>query len=449
MKGQMRRLGLIGVAGVIGLSASLALGDGATFEPLKLSLPSLPSFSGGDAYSDRIYGRVLTMDGGEYEGFIRWDRNEGSWADLLDASKDITAERLSAHRRDRKIKVFGLNFSVGRGMGSTVQSGIRFGHIQRIEVLDDDAALIITKSGEEIEFGAGATDLGDNLRALVIEDPVQGTIELEWRDLDIIEFMTAEAPRGFEPAGRRLFGTLLTRAGDDFSGYITWDLDEIYTSDILDGENEGVDLEIPFGEIARIERFSDHAARVVLRSGEEMTLSGTNDVDGRNNGISVSDPKLGQVLVQWGEFEAVAFHGVDDHAEYSAFDGGYKLQGTVVDVDGDEYTGFVRWDNDEAYSWEMLNGSYNGAEFHVEFGNIARISKQSSQGVEVELFGGDIYRLRDSNDVDSGNRGIFVIDESGDIAMVEWSDFASVFFTILRTRSAKRRRPHRGRRRSS
>ena len=58
--------------------------------------------------SDRLYGRAWTVDGRELEGFIRWDRNEGSWTDVLDADK-----------------VAG---------GRETQSGIRFGQIQRIQV---------------------------------------------------------------------------------------------------------------------------------------------------------------------------------------------------------------------------------------------------------------------------------------------------------------------------
>ena len=41
----------------------------------------------------RLYGRVVTRRGDEHVGFIRWDRNEGSWADFLDADKDDGATR--------------------------------------------------------------------------------------------------------------------------------------------------------------------------------------------------------------------------------------------------------------------------------------------------------------------------------------------------------------------
>ena len=45
-------------------------------------------------------------------------------------------------------------------------------------------------------------------------------------------------------------------------------MDEIYTSDVLDGDHQGVALEIPFGDIVRIDRYSARSAHVVMSDGE-------------------------------------------------------------------------------------------------------------------------------------------------------------------------------------
>jgi hypothetical protein len=37
---------------------------------------------------DRIWGQLHTTSGDVYEGFIRWDRNEGSWVDIIDLYLD-------------------------------------------------------------------------------------------------------------------------------------------------------------------------------------------------------------------------------------------------------------------------------------------------------------------------------------------------------------------------
>lgn len=343
----------------------------------------------------RLYGTVTTRRGDAYTGYIRWDRNEGSWADLLDAAK------------------------VGRRGRVSRTSSIRFGHVDRIEVLSRDRALFTLRSGEEVELGARATDLGTGLRALEVHSPSGRMAEFDWRDLDVIEFRPA--PDDAEPREERLYGTLTTRSGLEFTGYVTWDVDEIYSTDVLDGEEHGYDREIPFGEIERIERNNRSSARVTLLNGEELVLRGTNDVDDSNRGITVSDLGLGQVEVQWDDLDQVRFHPADVHARLDSFDGGQRIRGTVVTTSGEEITGNVQWDNDEAFTWEMLDGEYRDVEFSVEFGNIARIVK-TGWGAEVTLKDGRTFELSDSNDVDDGNGGIRIYDEGFDWE-VEWDAF--------------------------
>ena len=350
--------------------------------------------------SNRLYGHVRTVDGGEYTGFIRWDRNEGSWTDFLDANKPTA-----------------------RG-GSSI-SGIRFGHVDQIEVLSRNSARFTLKSGETVDLTARASDLGSGLRALIVDDANGMRAEFEWRDLDVIDFIPP--PPGERPREGRLFGTLTTRTGMEFTGYVTWDVDEIYTSDVLDGDLDGDRLKIPFGAIESIERFGPRAALVVLNSGEEMILDGTKDVNSSNAGISLSDAGLGQVKLGWSEFDRVVFHGTDDEAAFMHFDGGARIEGTVVTAGGEELSGEIRWDKDQAFTWEMLNGEIRDVEFKVEFSQIARIAK-TRRGAEVTLLDGRVFELSGTNDVDDGNRGI-VIDDDGRTREVEWDDFRELRLT--------------------
>jgi hypothetical protein len=342
----------------------------------------------------RLYGTVTTRQGRAHTGYIRWDRNEGSWSDLLDANK------------------------VGDG-GRVTQSGVRFGHIHRIDVLDRESALLTMKSGHQTEMNGGATDLGSGLRALLVQEAGQGVQELGWRDLESVEFQSA--PQGLAASEGRIFGTLTTRRGEDFTGYLTWDVDEIYTTDVLDGDADGVDQEIPFGAIASIQREGSRGAWVTLRDGDAILLTGSNDVDSDNRGISVSDPALGQVKVEWREMEMVRFWQPDTETGFGFFDGGHPIRGTVTTESGDAVTGEIAWDNDESYSWEMLNGDAGGVEFHVEMGQIARIQK-TRRGSLVELKDGRSFELTGSNDVDDGNRGITIRTDNGEME-IEWEEF--------------------------
>ncbi len=345
---------------------------------------------------DRLYGSVTTRDGARFEGFLRWDRNEGSWTDVLDANKEQD--------------------------GRTTQSGIRFGNVRLIERLGRGEAMLTLRSGEHVRMSGRATDLGDGLRALRVDRPGLAEVELGWGDLDVVELMPA--PVEAHPTEGRIRGVLRTRSGASFSGAVSWDVDEIYSGDLLDGDVAGERARIPFGEIAAIERYSRRAARVLLRSGEELVLEGTNDVDDSNSGIAVSDPELGEVKVSWGEFDRVDFDDVEASAPEVSFDGGRRIQGTVLTSAGERFNGLVRWDADEASTWEMLNGEQDGVAFQVEFSRIARLER-TARGTRVELRDGRSFELSGSNDVDDGNRGI-LIDVGGRTVRVSWDEFAEL-----------------------
>ncbi|MDX1493436.1 MAG: hypothetical protein R3253_05225, partial [Longimicrobiales bacterium] len=307
--------------------------------------------------------------------------------------------------------------------GSTI-SGIRFGHVDRLDVLGRDAALLTLRSGEQIELTANASDLGSGLRALLVEAPNGGVAELGWSDLASVDFQPApDTP----PSQRRMHGTVTTRTGLEFTGYVTWDVDEIYSTDVLDGESDGRMMQIAFGDIDTIERYASWGSRVTLRDGARYLLEGTNDVDASISGIEVSDPTLGSVKLDWREFERVRFHEPEADVAQANFDGGAPLRGTVVTRSGSSHSGEIVWDADERYTWEMLNGDTDGLELHVEFGQVDRIVR-SGDGADVTLRDGRTFHLSGSNDVDHGNRGI-TIRTDGREYEVSWQDFAEARFT--------------------
>jgi hypothetical protein len=260
-----------------------------------------------------------------------------------------------------------------------------------------------------------------------VEDANRSEADLDWEDIDYIEFLPAPR-RSSSPFGERLYGTLTTRAGDTFSGWITWDRDELYAEDELDGDEDGRRRSVAFGTIASVEAVNSNRALVKLRDGREMELSGTNDVNSENRGIFISDPGLGRVEAKWGQLAELRFHEPPSNLEYEEFDGGRRLRGTVVADDGRRFTGTIRWDNDEEWTWEMLNGNYREMEVQVEFGMIASIERVSSQSAQVTLLDGRQYVLRGSNDVNSENKGIFIHGDDGKAAMVRWGEFRRIEF---------------------
>jgi len=396
---------------------------------------ALPAF----AEPGMIYGKIYTVDNEVYEGFIRWDRNEGSWEDIIDGTKELDRhkKRRSSKYRDRddrrkRVEVFGITVYSEDDYGwkwssSSAESGMRVGHLKSLIPDGDNEAIFVFKSGEEVYLSQGSTDIGDDIREIIVDDEDEGTFELYWDDIERIDFEASDGARC--PFGERLYGTVVTRRGDEFSGFICWDMDEIFSTDVLDGREKRRKREIEFGNLEKIERRSSSSAMVTMKNGKKIRLDDSNDVNSGNRGVVISDFKLGRIIVEWDDFDYVVFTDAPRPQEYDDFDGGRKLEGTVFTEDGDKYTGRIRWDDDEEYTWELLDGENHDIDFDIEFGMIAAIEKVSYNSSRVTLKDGRSFKLRGSNDIDSDNKGIFIFENEDDEIIVDWEDFERVEFS--------------------
>lgn len=385
--------------------------------------------------SGRVYGRITTNDGDSYEGLIRWDKNEASWVDILNGTKDRDDDsefkrKRSSNRNSKSIKLFGVYIDGNEisNWSSSAASGIRMGHIKMLEPDGDDAALLTLKSGKTVQLSEGSTDIGTNIREIIIEDQDEGEVELSWDDIEKMELLPSQASVT-STLGERLYGTLTTKAGEQYSGCVCWDMDETMTDDVLEGETRDRSRKIKFDKIASLERYSASACEVTLKSGESVVMRGTNDVDDSNRGITISDPAFGDITVDWNEFDKLEFKPAPMQVSYSQFDGGKPIHGTVYTEDGETYTGTIRWDDDEEYTWEFLNGDYRDARFQIEFGLIKKIEKQGSRSTVVTVSDGRTFRLRGSNDVDEDNKGVRIKVDGGKEVNVDWDEFTKVEFS--------------------
>ncbi len=385
------------------------------------------------ADSGYLYGTIITDDGDELTGRIRWDKNEGSWDDFLDANK-VREGRRSRHRsRDKKISIFGIEIysEGGSWWSNSSQAGLRFGYIEKIVPRSGSKSTIYLKGGIKYKFDGGS-DLSSSIREIIIDDIDEGVIELDWDDIDEILFspQAADYQPSREFAGYRLYGTVETEPGLEFEGFINWDIDEIWSTDILDGDQRSRSRKIPFRRITKIEKLSSRASRITLTNGTTMKLSGSNDVNSENRGIAILVPDWGRVTIEWEEFESVTFRPAPEKfvRAYDDFQAPWRLRGTVYTEYGDKYTGEITWDADEMYSWEVLDGEYRDMEIDIEFGFIETVEKRNSRSSQITLFNGDQFRLRGSNDVDDDNSGIIVRTDDGDEITIDWDEFEKVVF---------------------
>lgn len=386
------------------------------------------------AASGRIYGKLYTVDNDVFEGWIRWDKNEAFWDDPIDGTieKDRYTDngreaRYYKDRKERSFDIFGLGGGEGRdiwfGSDYASSSQLQFGHIQTMYCEGDDEARIVLKSGQEIEFVSGA-DIGNSVREILLSDISEGDIYFDWDDIDKIDFM--EEPREPEDGLQRLYGRVATRRAGEFTGWIEWDVDEVFSRDYLDGdEDRDRKRKIPFDRIAAIERRSSSSSIVTLSDGKEITMRNSNDVNSENRGIVVKSAEFGHIKVDWRNFEKVEFMEppTKDLPRYDDFDGGSKIRGEVETEFGEKFEGEIAWDNDEQWTWEHINGDYKDVEMDIPFSAIMSIEKSSQRSALITLKNGNQYLLSGSNDVDEDNKGIYIIRDGEVMEQIDWYDF--------------------------
>ncbi len=376
-----------------------------------------------------IYGKITTRSDSTYEGRIRWGKEEAFWGDHFNSTKEERPYRDRAPRRERRdkeaIKVFGITIGTKWSNVSNDRSLIaRFGDIQRIEVRHGDEATLVLKNGTEIEIDGGSNDLGGKIR---IWDREVGEIDIRWNDIE--EIVMLPTPKDLDVAALRLYGTVETQRGE-FKGYIQWDQDECLSTDKLDGESRDGEMSIEMGKIRSIERHTSDSSRVVLKTGRELVLEDSNDVDSDNRGIFVEDERYGRVLVEWDAFERLEFSDSDSNGpSYAEYLPAKSLTGKVFDEKGNVHEGRIVYDLDESETWEILDGNQRDISYHIPFGLIASIIPDSHDSSLVVLKSGEEIELEDSADVGGEHDGVLILDGGIDQSVyVSWNDVQRIDF---------------------
>lgn len=381
-----------------------------------------------------IYGKVYMIDDRTYEGPIRWGKEEVFWTDVFNAGKEEnrnlrylnSRERDALDERQHQYEVWASSGNWNRWFGNwsddrdrdndyTHQFACPFGAMKSLEPIGRKAAEITLQSGKRvIVSGEGYNDMGTEIK---IMDPDMGEVELSWSRIRKIEFM--KSPKAIENRfGKPLYGTVESSAGT-FTGLIQWDHDERLSTDKLDGDTDDGDIALEFGKIKSIERKGWYS-QVVLKSGREMRMDGSNDVDDSNRGIIVTTKEM-TIDIPWREFDKVTFSEPSVVATYDQFASQGELNATVTTRDGKKLSGRLVFDLDEEFDFELLQGNQNEVEVEVTFKSIKNI-KPGRYRCEVELKSGKRLVLEDAHDVDDKNQGLLVFTDKADPVYVLWEN---------------------------
>jgi len=365
-----------------------------------------------------IHATVTWPSGESKTGFLRWDDEEAYWDDLFHSgyrdlvwSEHVALDDLRKEARAEYFKTHGLLDRLIYAMEGDGDNPLgwrmflsRFGDLRSIEIHDGEDDFAITADGARHEIGGYANDSGSRLYLYTGDGERE---RIRWNDLSEIVF--SPAPAELEPYAERLYG-LLETTGGDFEGFIQWDKSECTSIDILDGEDETGDVELEMGDILTITRTRDNTVEVVLQDGVEHHLGGSNDVNSSNRGIMVEVAGLGRVTVPWNRFEKLSFRkGQGSGPGRESYFNSEALRGRVATVDGREMAGRLVFDLDEAWQWDVFNGTdEQGLEYDIPFGLIQRIEPVEQFTCRITLQSGRILELGDNQDTGRENAGILV-----------------------------------------
>lgn len=384
--------------------------------PISAEIPRSPATSAA-AHKGFLYGRVSTGSGDAYEGRLRFGGDEEAfWGDYFNGFKeenpwaaDVPPERLT---ESRPVTVLGVEITRRErkpNLGRPFMA--RFGDIRR--VAPSGRQLLVTlKSGTGFVLNRfDADDFADGVR---VWDDEHGVVDLSERRIRSIEFLpTAE----LDSVADRLHGTVSTSQGS-FTGFVQWDRQSSLGSDELQGRTADGEVSLRFDAIGTIARDSADSARVTLRDGGEVLLSGTRAVGRGNRGVYVDDRRYGRVLVSWEAFDRLDFSATGGSGPaYDDFPPGQPLSGTVTTRLGSRLAGRLVFDLDESETTETLDAPAAGVDYTIPFGLVASVALPDGEGCRdgrhagVTLHSGETLDLECTGDLGEGNAGMLIFTE--------------------------------------
>lgn len=222
----------------------------------------------------RISAKVRTLVG-EFSGYLQWDKEEALTVDELDGEAD--------------------DGDVSIAMGKIRSIERRSRRSSRVELVD----------GRVLEL-SGTNDVDSSIRGILIEDARFGRVEIPW---DVFERADLEVAKDsgkgygdYAPLGE-IRAKVTLRGGKTREGRIAYDLDETHLWEMLNGNQEDVDYDIPFVRVKQI-RPMGRRAEVTLDNGQKLRLEGQTDVGDDHAGIAFLDGSE-EDYVTWDEVELV------------------------------------------------------------------------------------------------------------------------------------------------
>lgn len=228
-----------------------------------------------------LYGTVETARREKFTGFIIWDNDERLITDRLDGN---------AEDGDVSIKFSEISTVVKHGSGSNVT----------------------LKSGREFNL-TGSNDVNNENRGVLIVIPALGIVKVSWEAFRSATFsMTNNTGPSYAKftAPAFLQGTVTRFEGDDLTGRIIFDIDEMLDIELIQGEENGIEYSVPLKNISKIIPKNNDYSIIELKNGKSLLLGGGHqDVTYKNGGLLVFiKGKKEPQYISWKKINEIIFN---------------------------------------------------------------------------------------------------------------------------------------------
>jgi hypothetical protein len=241
------------------------------------SIVFAPAPAGAEPPATRLYGKVKSR-AGDFQGFVQWDLQECLSTDELDGESDDG------------------------------DMSIEMGRIKAIEKRNRNGAYVELRDGRRLLL-EDTNDVDDSIDGIFVEDERFGRVELDWDTFERVDFEVPDGSgRGYDdyrPA-KELTGKVTDEEGRSYTGRIVFDMDESETWEMLQGDLDDVEYNIPFEMIKSVAPASRDSSYVVLKNGQQLELEDSQDVSYDNDGVLIIAGGE-ETFVSWRDVKIVEF----------------------------------------------------------------------------------------------------------------------------------------------
>ncbi len=225
-----------------------------------------------------LYGTVITTHG-PFTGFVQWD------------DRYLTADKISGMKQDGKFASYS------------------FKDINLIEKRGNFAFLKL-KSGQGVLLSE--TNDGTSFkRSVLVAHPTYGKRKVEWKAFKSFEVRDKQpypnAAYSTYTSPRRIYAAVKTKDNKVYKGNCTFDLDEEWTIEMLEGRKDGIHYQVPFHNISSIVPYKTWYSLVTFRDNSTFLMGWENDVSDKNWGTIIWSANRQYRYFPWEQISSITF----------------------------------------------------------------------------------------------------------------------------------------------